>query len=186
MAIHVVAVTPQSIACCRLRVAMRGALSSARLVGASERGWSVINYHSRRCGWRSVRSASVTWRHSMSCENQGARRALSRSIASVNLKGIGASIKVMTLRGWPSQTFQCVHRQRGDHEGSPYNLLRSALLSLFPISGYRFPRWPDPSDRPKRTTKRLPLSRRIDGGPFCCNDHPGVVGAEAGVGVTNS
>src|SRR6266478_7407447 len=52
----------------------------------------------RRCVWRSVRSASVVRRHSMSCENEGARRfeLVNRFSQS---EGIGASIKVITLRG---------------------------------------------------------------------------------------
>jgi hypothetical protein len=35
---------------------------------------------------------------------------------------------------------------------------------------------PAPSIPSRLSEQRLPQSRRIDEGPFCCNDHPGVVG----------
>jgi hypothetical protein len=44
-AIHVVAIAPQSIACCRLRAAI-AVRFGVGLLGVSQHGWSVINYHS--------------------------------------------------------------------------------------------------------------------------------------------
>ncbi len=80
----------------------------------------------RRCVWRSVRSASVVRGHSMSCENEGARRfeLVDRFSQS---EGIGASIKVITLRGGCSGRPICA--PRGTRDEYQWGVI-SAILNL--------------------------------------------------------
>ena len=66
---------------------------------------------------------------------------LSWSITSANLKG--SVDQSYNVEGPVSASIACC---RGDHKGRSYIVLRSALLSLFPIVWFAFHDGPIPSD----------------------------------------